>query len=76
MDLTNESYVVFIGNSAKPRMERYYRDAAGWLKVTARGRVFRMTAEQVLNHILPAMAGVKPNVVIRVEHHPSVKRPR
>lgn len=34
-----------------------------------RGRTFRMTAEQVLNHVLPAIAGVKPNVTIRVEHH-------
>jgi hypothetical protein len=30
-----------------------------------------MTAEQVLNHVLPAVAGVKPNVRIKVEHHES-----
>ena len=28
--------------------ERYYRDKIGWLKVSARGRKFRMTEEQVL----------------------------
>jgi len=28
-----------------------------------------MTAEQVLNHILPAIAGIKPGVHIAVEHH-------
>jgi hypothetical protein len=39
----------------------FYRDKAGWLKVSARGRKFRMTAEQVLNHVLPALAGIKPN---------------
>ena len=27
-----------------------------------------MTAEQVLNHVLPALAGIKPNVMIKVEH--------
>jgi len=32
---------------------------------------FRMTAEQVLNHLLPAVAGVKPNITLTVEHHPS-----
>ena len=37
--------------------ERYYRDKAGWLKISASGRTFRMTAEQVLNHVLPALAG-------------------
>lgn len=72
MDLTNESYVIWIGSRTSASMERYYRDKAGWLKVSTRGRTFRMTAEQVLNHVLPAMAGIKPNVTIRVEHHEPV----
>lgn len=69
MDLTNESYVIWIGGTTSASMERYYRDHAGWVKVSTRGRTFRMTAEQVLNHVLPAVAGLKPNVFIRVEHH-------
>jgi hypothetical protein len=28
-----------------------------------------MTSEQVLNHLLPAVAGVKPNLILKVEHH-------
>jgi len=67
MKLTNDSYVIFI--RTKNFKERYYRDKTGWLKVSARGRRFRMTAEQVLNHILPALAGIKPNLTIKVEHH-------
>jgi hypothetical protein len=67
MKLTNDSYVILIGT--KNFTERYYRDKTGWLKVSARGRTFRMTAEQVLNHVLPALAGIKPNVTIKVEHH-------
>lgn len=66
MKLTNDSYLISIGT--KNFTERYYRDKTGWLKVSARGRTFRMTAEQVLNHVLPAIAGVKPNVRIKVEH--------
>ena len=66
MKLTNDSYIISIG--AKNFTEHYYRDNNGWLKVSARGRKFRMTAEQVLNHILPAMAGIKPNLTIKVEH--------
>jgi hypothetical protein len=66
MDLTNDSYVIVIGTQNVT--ERYYRDKAGWLKVSARGRKFRATAEQVLNHVLPAVAGIKPNVTIKVEH--------
>ena len=68
MDLTNTSYVIWIGSKTSGSRERYYRDHDGWVKVSSRGRVFRMTAEQVLNHVLPAVAGLKPNVTIRVEH--------
>lgn len=48
--------------------EKYYKDEKGWLKISAKGKEFRMTAEQVLNHLLPAVAGVKPNIILKVEH--------
>ncbi len=67
MRLTNDSYVILI-RSKTGKTERYYRDKVGWMKVSMRGRTFRMTAEQVLNHVLPAIAGVKPNVTIKVAH--------
>jgi len=67
MKLTNDAYTILIGT--ENFTERYYRDRDGWLKVSARGRKFRMSAEQVLNHILPALAGVKPGLKLRVEHN-------
>jgi hypothetical protein len=67
MNLANDSYIILIGT--KNFTERYYRDKTGWLKVSSRGRTFRMTAEQVLNHVLPAIAGIKRNVTIKVEHN-------
>ena len=66
MKLTNDCYLISLGT--ENFTERYYRDKDGWLKVSARGRVFRATAEQVLNHVLPALAGVKPSVKIVVQH--------
>ncbi len=66
MDLTNESYLIRIWG--RRTTERYYRDARGWVKISSRGREFRLTAEQVLNHLLPAVAGIKPHVTVRVEH--------
>ena len=66
MNLTSDSYIILIGT--KTWTERYYRDKAGWLKVSARGRKFRATAEQVLNHLLPALAGIKPNLTVKVEY--------
>jgi hypothetical protein len=67
MKLTNDSYLILI--STRNFSERYYRDKTGWLKLSARGRRFRMTAEQVLNHLLPALAGIKTGVGVKVEHH-------
>lgn len=67
MNLKNTSYVIYIGT--KSFTEKYYKDDKGWLKISATGKRFRMTAEQVLNHLLPAVAGVKPNILLKVEHH-------
>jgi hypothetical protein len=67
MKLTNDCYTILI--STDTWRERYYREPAGWVKVSARGRRFRATAEQVLNHLLPALAGVKPKLTVTVEHH-------
>jgi hypothetical protein len=72
MNLSNENYVILIGT--KNFTEKYYKDKKGWLKISARGRKFRMTAEQVLNHLLPAIAGIKQNIIIKVEHHEPVKK--
>ena len=66
MNLCNKSYTIFI--STKNFTEKYYKDKNGWLKISAKGNTFRMTAEQVLNHLLPAIAGVKKNLIIKVEH--------
>jgi len=66
MRLTNDSYIILI--KTKTSTERYYRDEDGWLKVSTRGRKFRATAEQVLNHVLPVLAGIKPSLKIEVEH--------
>lgn len=66
MNLKNDSYIVYL--VTENFTETYFRDKDGWVKVSARGRKFRMTAEQVLNHLLPAFAGVKPNLTVKVEH--------
>lgn len=72
MNLKNDSYIIFIGT--KNFTEKYFKDKKGWLKISAQGKEFRMTAEQVLNHLLPAIAGVKPNLILKVEHTESTKK--
>ncbi len=71
MRLTNDSYTILIGT--KNFTERYYKDKEGWLKISASGKKLRMTAEQVLNHLLPAVAGIKPNLILKVEHKESIR---
>ena len=65
--LTNDNYIILI--HTKSATERYYRDKAGWVKESTRGRLFPATAEQVLNHLLPALAGLKP-VTVEVLYRP------
>lgn len=68
MNKTNETYCIVL--KGKNITERYYRDRAGWVKVSNKGRVFRATAEQVLNHLLPALSfGKKLNITVTVEHY-------
>jgi hypothetical protein len=69
MKLTNDSYTIYVGT--KNFTEKYYKDKKGWVKISSKGNKFRMTAEQVLNHLLPAISGVKPNIILRVEHNDS-----
>ena len=69
MKLTNDSYTIYVGT--KNFTEKYFKDKKGWVKISSRGNKFRMTAEQVLNHLLPAISGVKPNIILRVEHNDS-----
>lgn len=67
MKLTNDRYTILL--VTKNFSERYYRDKLGWMKVSAKGNTFRMTAEQVLNHLLPALSGIKPNITVKVDYN-------
>ena len=66
MRLTNDCYLVTIRFNSG--VEHYFRDGDAWTKLTVRGRRMPATAEQVMNHLLPALAGVKPGVDVVVEH--------
>ena len=66
MRLTNDCYLITL--EAGSGVEHYYRAGATWMKESVRGRKFPATAEQVLNHLLPALAGVKPKGGVQVRH--------
>lgn len=66
MKLTNDSYIISMGT--KNFTEKYFRDKDGWVKISAAGKTYRMTAEQVLNHLLPAIAEIKPGLTWKVDY--------
>jgi hypothetical protein len=66
MRLTNDCYLVTLEFDSG--VEHYYRDGERWTKLTTRGRRMPATAEQVMNHLLPALAGVKPGIDVTVRH--------
>lgn len=68
MNKKNETYCIVF--HAGKVTERYYKDNDGWIKVSSRGRKFRATAEQVLNHLLPALSfGSDLGLEVEVEHY-------
>lgn len=68
MKLTNDSYIISIGTNNFT--EKYFRDKKGWIKISAKGNKFRMTSEQLLNHLLPAISSIKPGLKWKVEYKP------
>lgn len=71
MKLSNDSFRIIL--RTKNGAEYYFREGDAWVKVSSRGRKFRCTAEQVLNHLLPVLAGLKPGMTSIVEHHDGLR---
>lgn len=69
MKLTNDRYIISMGT--ENFTETYFREKDGWVKISATGRKFRMTPEQVLNHLLPALAGIKRGLKWKVGYRDS-----
>ncbi len=46
--------------------QTYRREKGGWVQTSSNGRARPCTAEQLLSHLLPPLAGASPGV-IRVE---------
>jgi hypothetical protein len=56
--MKNTDYVVYM-TTPRGRRWKYLRDETGWKQMGPEGQLHRMTAEQFLNHLLPAAAGIK-----------------
>ena len=65
-DVKNTECSVFI-TTRRGRTWAYRRDKEGWTQTGPSGKMHRMTAEQLLSHLLPVLAGDQPAAKIVVE---------
>jgi hypothetical protein len=68
MTLRNTEYRITFSSTAGRFYYYFAKDDDGWYQITAQGNRHKATAEQVLNHVLPALSGIKSKVVVTVEH--------
>lgn len=70
MTKRNTEYRITFRSAAGRFYYSFAKDRGGWYQITAAGNRHRATAEQVLNHLLPALANVQPGVTVAVEYVP------
>jgi len=61
----NTDYVIYI-TTKRGRAWRYLKEDDGWTQTGPTGRVHRLSAEQLLSHLLPPLAADQPGLRVRV----------
>jgi len=62
----NRDYVIHITTS-RGLTWRHLKEKEGWTRIGPAGQVHRLSAEQVLSHLLPPLSGDQPSLKVRVE---------
>ncbi len=63
--MKNTECIIYI-TTKRGSTQTFRKVADGWEQTSSTGRVFPMTAEQVLSHILPPLAADNPKCQVRV----------
>jgi hypothetical protein len=64
--MKNTEYIIYI--STKPGSTwTYRREKDSWTQTTPKGKVRKLTAEQLLSHILPPLGKDQPGIIVKVE---------
>jgi hypothetical protein len=66
MTLRNDEYVIEIRHRGGRSYSRYRKVDGRWLQEVVSGKLHTVTAEQLLNHLLPVLAGIKSEVEVVV----------
>jgi hypothetical protein len=65
MTLRNTEFRIVFSSKAGRLYYYFARDGEGWYQITAAGSRHKATAEQVLNHVLPALAETEPGIRLK-----------
>lgn len=64
----NSEYIIYIvTKTGREHAWKHYKEGDHWLRTCPDGQVHTMTAEQLLSHLLPVLAGDQPTAQIVVE---------
>jgi len=63
--MRNTDYVIRI-TTKRGRAWSYVKDENGWTQTTPTGVIRRMTAEQLVSHLLPPLAADQPHLNVSV----------
>ena len=65
--MKNSEYTIYI-MFKDTWIQKFKKGKESWILTTKKGTTYPCSAEQLLSHLLPAIAGVKgPNVTVKVE---------
>ncbi len=63
--MRNSDYMIRIATKSG-RTWRHVKDGESWKRTGPNGRVYRMSADQLLSHLLPPLAGDQPGLTVSV----------
>ncbi len=66
----NRDYVIYI-TTKRGAKTRYDKEGEAWTQTASTGIVRKMTAEQLLSHLLPPLAGDQRGLTVTVINHQS-----
>jgi hypothetical protein len=69
--MRNDECIIRILSKNGRLYQTYRREKGGWIQIRPNGTVRPCTAEQLLSHLLPPLAGVSPSTV-KVERNASL----
>ena len=66
--MKNTDYVIYV-TTKRGRTWKYLKHGSGWTQTAPTGILRRLSAEQLLSHLLPPLAADQPWLTVKVKRH-------